>query len=73
MRRMSALLAGLGVLALLAGCAPRYTYHYDTTHVDTTGNGRVKGYYLADGTYMKVHPVTGAVKVNKGKSKKKGR
>lgn len=54
MSRMSVLLAGLVALAMLAGCAPRYAYHYDYN-----GAGKVKGYYLADGTYVKAHPVHG--------------
>lgn len=62
MRRMSVLLAGLVAVVLVAGCAPRYAYHQDTHHVH-----RVKGYYLADGTYVKVHPVHGTHKVHPGK------
>jgi len=75
MRRLGTLLVGLVTLALLAGCAPRYAYHdtyrYDTYRYDTNGSGRVKGYTLADGTYVKVNPAFGTTKVNKGLSKKK--
>lgn len=59
-RRMSALLAGLVALVMVVGCAPRYAYHQDVN-----GSGRVKGYYLSDGSYVKVHPVHGSYKVQK--------
>lgn len=64
MRRMSVLLVAL---ALLAGCVPRYAYHQDTN-----GAGKVKGYYLSDGTYVKVHPVKGPYRVQKVGKKKRG-
>ncbi len=68
MKRMSILLAALVALVMVAGCAPRYAYHSDHHH-----GYRVKGYYLADGTYVKAHPgqARGHYKVQKVIVKKK--
>lgn len=72
-RRMSVLLAGVVALVMVAGCAPRYAYY------DHHDHGRVKGYYLADGTYVKTNPGRGhdhyyvEKKVVVVKKKKKGK